>query len=179
MNGDDAPSRCHRLAAQYCAFPTLACMYRIGQKAAIKAAGRHSRPRIGCSLRSLASHAKSQSATSLDYRISRLLRDKAELSSRPVNNRQCSYEAYRARSGTVLDHVLQYEAYPSSDRRAGSGGDEVVLVIHAVEGDEEMSHVVSSGFIVDATLPGTDEGDTFVVSCAHTLEQVCRFYCRP
>lgn len=108
-------------------------------------------------------------ASSLDVRIADLLRQTSVDAVDQTAHSRSSYEKYRAHSGTVLDHVLPYEAYPSASRRAGhrSTGDEVVLVIHAVDGDEVTNHVVSSGFIVQ-----TEEGDRYVVSCAHTLEQV-------
>lgn len=115
-------------------------------------------------------------AWNIDDEVDRLLRNRTlRASAKSVGpTRSCSYRQYQNKGGTVLDHVLPYEAYPSTDRRAGSSGREVMLVVHVAEDDQAgaKDHVISSGFVVEGQVPGSDQVDRFVVSCAHTLEQV-------
>jgi hypothetical protein len=90
------------------------------------------------------------------------------------------YAEYRGNAGHVLDHVLPYEAYPSSSRRSDAVhatpretvGDGVVLVVHVLQGldghIEKMS--VCSGFAVAAKQDQVPSD--IIVTCAHTLEEV-------
>ena len=90
------------------------------------------------------------------------------------STRASSYKEYQNNTGRVLEQSLPYEAYPSSDRRAGSRGEEVVLVLHVAEAvhDWESNYVLSSGFVIETNTPERDGKEKLVVSCAHTLEQV-------
>lgn len=87
-----------------------------------------------------------------------------------------SYGEYQANGGRILDHILPYEAYPSLDRRASSRADDVVLVVHVADvespSNSRPKHVLSSGFVIEASTPDLVGKDKMVVSCAHTLEQV-------
>lgn len=109
---------------------------------------------------------------SIEETIRRLL--SAQLHVRGGPTSVSSYEEYQDNAGKILDHVLPYEAYPSGDRRAGTRGDEVVLVLHVAEAehDSDLNHVLSSGFLIETSPPDGDGLERLVVSCAHTLEQV-------
>lgn len=92
------------------------------------------------------------------------------------------YSQYQARAYTVIDRVIPYEERPKHDRRAdaiitgehGAAGNGLVTVIHAIWNDRETrleKVAVCSGFVVDASVNDSGQGDT-IVTCAHTLEQV-------
>ncbi len=83
-------------------------------------------------------------------------------------------EQYLDRSGNVLDAQLPYEPHPSPSRRVSfstdEGGDEHVhLIAHVVREGGRSKITVSSGFPLE-----TSDGQPVLVTCAHTLEEVCR-----
>ncbi|KAI9512643.1 hypothetical protein F5148DRAFT_792680 [Russula earlei] len=79
-------------------------------------------------------------------------------------------QQYLERSGNVLDAQLPYEPHPSPSRRvsfsADSGGC-VRLIAHVVREGDRSKITVSSGFAVD-----TSDGQSVLVTCAHTLEEI-------
>ena len=81
-------------------------------------------------------------------------------------------QQYLDRSGNVLDAQLPYEPHPSPSRRvsftANSGGD-VHLIAHVARENDRNRVSVSSGFALE-----TSNGQPILVTCAHTLEEVCR-----
>jgi hypothetical protein len=80
-------------------------------------------------------------------------------------------QQYLDRSGIVLDAQLPYEPHPSPSRRvsfsASSGGD-VHLIAHVARENDRNKVTVSSGFALE-----TSSGQPILVTCAHTLEEVC------
>lgn len=110
-----------------------------------------------------------------------------------VRNLQCSrvsisdiHQQYRAREYTVVDRVIPYEERPKHEKRAdaiitregGRAGNGLVTVVHAIWNDESArleKVAVCSGFVADASVNESGQGDA-VVTCAHTLEQVGFFY---
>ena len=93
-------------------------------------------------------------------------------------------EQYLKRAGHVLGASLPYESRPNEERRVqfsrhatdanvevstADGG--LFMVAHAVH-DRTGKHKIaySSGFAVHA--PGNPDGQTVLVTCAHTLEEV-------
>ena len=88
-------------------------------------------------------------------------------------------EEYMQHAGRVLDVSLPYESRPGASRRAtfaengsSSNADSALAVVaHAVHDRTGKHHITySSGFSVQ--IPGTPEGRSVFVSCAHTLEEV-------
>ncbi len=83
-------------------------------------------------------------------------------------------QQYLDRSGNVLDAQLPYEPRPSPSRRVSfstyNGGD-VHLIAHVVRENDRNKVTVSSGFAVE-----TSDGQPILVTCAHTLEEVCRLF---
>ena len=79
-------------------------------------------------------------------------------------------QQYLGRSANVLDAQLPYEPHPSSSRRvsfsADKGGD-VYLIAHVVRESDRNQITVSSGFALE-----TSDGQSILVTCAHTLEEV-------
>ena len=97
------------------------------------------------------------------------------------------YHQYQHEAGTVIDRVVPYDERPVVSKRAHmlhtaartepkEQGDGLVLVVHA-QLDEAWTALtkttVCSGFVVDASLRNSQQGDT-IVTCAHTLEEVNR-----
>jgi hypothetical protein len=82
-------------------------------------------------------------------------------------------EQYLDRSGNILDAQLLHEPRPSPSRRVpfstDEGGD-VHLIAHVVRENDRSKISVSSGFTLE-----TSDGQSVLVTCAHTLEEVCRF----
>jgi hypothetical protein len=81
-------------------------------------------------------------------------------------------EQYLDRSGHVLDAQLPHEPRPSPSRRVSFSTDEegvVHLIAHVVRENDRSKITVSSGFTLE-----TSDGQSVLVSCAHTLEEVCR-----
>lgn len=93
-----------------------------------------------------------------------------------------TYYQYHEEAGTVIDRVVPYEERPSQQKRADAvldsldreQGDGLVLVVHA-QLDRRSTHLtkttVCSGFVVNASLNDSNQGDT-IVTCAHTFEEV-------
>lgn len=81
-------------------------------------------------------------------------------------------EQYLDRTGHVLDAHLAHEPRPSSSRRLSFSTDEgggVHLIAHVVRESDRSKITVSSGFALE-----TSDGQSVLVTCAHTLEEVCR-----
>ncbi|TFK23130.1 hypothetical protein FA15DRAFT_594957 [Coprinopsis marcescibilis] len=82
---------------------------------------------------------------------------------------------YLDETGNVLDVALPYESRPSNERKVMFGDNassrEVVTIAHCAQ-DEKKQHkiTVSSGFALN--FPSPAEGETLVVTCAHTLEEI-------
>lgn len=81
---------------------------------------------------------------------------------------------YLTHSGKVLGAQLAYESQPSSSRRISLSDDnncDVHLIAHVVREGDRSKITLSSGFAVDAS-----EGQSILVTCAHTLEEVRRAF---
>jgi hypothetical protein len=81
-------------------------------------------------------------------------------------------QQYLDRSGNVLDAQLPYEPHPSPSRRisfAADGGGDVHLIAHVARENDRNKVAVSSGFVLE-----TSNGQPILITCAHTLEEVCR-----
>lgn len=81
-------------------------------------------------------------------------------------------EQYLDRSGHVLDAHLFHEPRPSPSRRVSFSTDEgggVHLIAHVVRESDRSKITVSSGFALE-----TSDGQSVLVTCAHSLEEVCR-----
>src|SRR6267154_2102018 len=86
-------------------------------------------------------------------------------------------EQYLDRSGNILDAQLLHEPCPSPSRRVSFSTDEgsgVHLIAHVVRESDRSKITVSSGITLE-----TSDGQSVLVTCAHTLEEVCRLpvYC--
>lgn len=81
---------------------------------------------------------------------------------------------YIDQTGNVLDASLPYESRPSEDRRVafedGASSKELVTIAHCLKHGNEHKIALSSGFALNA--PAPREGETLIVTCGHTLEQV-------
>lgn len=83
--------------------------------------------------------------------------------------------SYMSNSGHVLDVSLLYESRPSAGRRVNResssvNSPDVLLVAHCIQDGGEHKVTVSSGFALEA--PAPREGESLIVSCAHTFEEV-------
>lgn len=81
-------------------------------------------------------------------------------------------QQYLRRSGNVLDAQLPYEPRPSPSRRVSFStdtGHDVHLIVHVARENDRSKVTVSSGFALETT-----GGVPILVTCAHTLEEVCR-----
>lgn len=81
-------------------------------------------------------------------------------------------EQYLDRSGNILDAQLPYEPRPSPSRRvsfASGEGCDVHLIAHVVRESDRSKITLSSGFTLE-----TSDGQSILITCAHTLEEVCR-----
>jgi hypothetical protein len=81
-------------------------------------------------------------------------------------------EQYLDRSGNILDAQLLHESRPSPSRRVSFSTDEgsgVHLIAHVVREGDRSKITVSSAFTLE-----TSDGQSVLVTCAHTLEEVCR-----
>ena len=96
------------------------------------------------------------------------------------------YSQYQNEAGLVIDRVVPYEERPASAKRAdcvskssaGTCGDGTVLVVHGQldeSGSQLLKTTVCSGFVVNASISDSKQGDT-VVTCAHTLEEVSSIF---
>lgn len=85
-------------------------------------------------------------------------------------------EQYLDRSGLVLDASLPYESRPGAARRLNFGGDDeaarraIAMIVHAVQQGTEHKITYCSGFALSA--PGSTDGQSVFVTCAHTLEEI-------
>ena len=84
---------------------------------------------------------------------------------------------YVDRSEHVLDFSLPYEPSPAPNRRTtfDTGAEEsaVSIIAHYVCGDDGHKITLCSGFALDG--PGRREGESLVLTCAHTLEEASSF----
>ncbi|KAJ7275285.1 hypothetical protein B0H12DRAFT_1086577, partial [Mycena haematopus] len=81
---------------------------------------------------------------------------------------------YTERSGRVLASSLPYESRPPHHRRVTfDDGGSVVMIAHCVR-DRTGKHAVtvSSGFAL--AVPGKPDDGPFILTCAHTLEEIRR-----
>jgi hypothetical protein len=79
-------------------------------------------------------------------------------------------QQYLDRSGNVLGAQLPYEPHPSPSRRISFSADaanDVHLIAHVARESDRNKITLSSGFAVD-----TSDGQSILVTCAHTLEEV-------
>lgn len=80
---------------------------------------------------------------------------------------------YVERSGHVLDFSLPYEPAPAVDRKidfdAKPEDSALAIVAHAVRDGEDNKITLCSGFAVQGR--GHREGESLVLTCAHTLEE--------
>lgn len=84
-------------------------------------------------------------------------------------------QQYLDRSGNVLAAQLPYEPRPSPSRRVSFSSDDlgaVHLIAHVAQEGDRNKVTLSSGFAVD-----TSDGQSILVTCAHTLEEVRHFFC--
>ena len=82
---------------------------------------------------------------------------------------------YLERSGRVLPSRLPYESTPAPHRRVPDavldGG--VQLLAHVVKEGDRAKVSFSSAFAIQPDSAPNTETQPFIVSCAHTLEEVC------
>ena len=77
---------------------------------------------------------------------------------------------------------MKYESRPGPERRVRFGEEgqtvenQVVMIAHALQSRSEHKVTLSSGFALNVQSEGSGEGETFFVSCAHTLEEVSEPY---
>ncbi|TFK57420.1 hypothetical protein OE88DRAFT_1619167 [Heliocybe sulcata] len=101
-----------------------------------------------------------------------------ELCNRPSSSRvklENLVLQYMERGGHVLETSLPYESRPSSRRKVGltsAAEDGVAMIAHCVRDGENHRITLSSGFALEGT--GKHAGESVVVSCAHTLEEIRR-----
>ncbi|KAJ3718265.1 hypothetical protein C8R42DRAFT_675522 [Lentinula raphanica] len=84
---------------------------------------------------------------------------------------------YLNNSGDVLPSSLLYESRPSASRKvnrepATTDSSDVMLIAHCVQIGEEHKVTVASGFALEA--PYEREGESLILTCAHTLEEIRR-----
>jgi hypothetical protein len=81
---------------------------------------------------------------------------------------------YVDQTGNILNVSLPYESRPSEDRRVSFEGNasskEIITVAHCAKDGDKHKIALSSGFSLNA--PAPREGETLIVTCAHTLEEV-------
>ena len=78
-------------------------------------------------------------------------------------------------AGHVLDTPLPYESRPNATRRVTfDGSDGVVMVAHAMQHGDAHKVALCTGFAlnVPADKEGGENGNTVILSCAHTVEEV-------
>lgn len=80
---------------------------------------------------------------------------------------------YLSNAGRVLDASLKYESRPAQGRKLTFGSTKqhygTVMVAHCIKHHDRSQVVTCSGFVIDVN------GGGLVVTCAHTLEQVCPY----
>ncbi|KAJ8084253.1 hypothetical protein PM082_003021 [Marasmius tenuissimus] len=82
---------------------------------------------------------------------------------------------YITNAGRVLNTTLSYESRPGAERRVPIDDEEgVILVANCIKDMRTGEHevMVSSGFALE--VPTHTEGESVVVTCAHTLEEIRR-----
>ncbi|KAF7339676.1 hypothetical protein MSAN_02182600 [Mycena sanguinolenta] len=81
---------------------------------------------------------------------------------------------YTEQSGHVLAPSLPYESRPPRQRRVTfDNGDSVVMIAHcALDKNGKHAVTVSSGFAL--AVPGKPDDGPFILTCAHTLEEIRR-----
>lgn len=83
--------------------------------------------------------------------------------------------SYTSNSGHVLGVSLLYESRPSATRKVNrestsANNTDVLLVAHCVQDGDEHKVTVASGFALEA--PSQREGESLILTCAHTFEEV-------
>ena len=90
------------------------------------------------------------------------------------------FEQYQHEAGKVIARTVPYEERPKQSKWAHTShinqttqfqSDGLVLVVHACADHEKLRTAVCSGFVVDASVGDSSQGDV-VVTCAHTLGEV-------
>ncbi|KAL0950901.1 hypothetical protein HGRIS_007660 [Hohenbuehelia grisea] len=83
-------------------------------------------------------------------------------------------DQYENRRGVVLNTHLPYESRPSAERRVAFNSPEanVALIAHCAHDGTAHKLTLSSGFRLSA--PSLSSGESVFVTCAHTLEEICR-----
>ncbi|KAE9410832.1 hypothetical protein BT96DRAFT_912272 [Gymnopus androsaceus JB14] len=84
---------------------------------------------------------------------------------------------YTSNSGHVLGVSLLYESRPSATRKVNrestsANNTDVLLVAHCVQDGDEHKVTVASGFALEA--PSQREGESLILTCAHTFEEIRR-----
>ena len=86
---------------------------------------------------------------------------------------------YIDQTGNVLPVTLPYEPMPGPNRRISfeenASTKEIVTIAHCARDGNQHKITLSSGFALNS--PALREGETLIVTCAHTLEQVCMYLC--
>ncbi|KAJ3801712.1 hypothetical protein GGU11DRAFT_869489 [Lentinula aff. detonsa] len=85
--------------------------------------------------------------------------------------------SYLSNSRHILNSSLLYESHPSALRKVNRGpstanSPDVLLIAHCVQDGDEHKITVASGFALEA--PSQREGESLILSCAHTLEEIRR-----
>jgi hypothetical protein len=79
-------------------------------------------------------------------------------------------------SGHVLNFSLPYESSPAATRRtdfdARPEDSAVSMIVHCVRQGDLHKITLCSGFALEG--PGQREGDSLILTCAHTLEEASR-----
>lgn len=82
-------------------------------------------------------------------------------------------DQYLNRSGHVLDYSLPYELFPAASRRtnfdAAAEESAVSMIAHCVRDGDKHKVILSSGFALQG--PGHRQGESLMLTCAHTLEE--------
>ncbi|KZT21694.1 hypothetical protein NEOLEDRAFT_1158121 [Neolentinus lepideus HHB14362 ss-1] len=82
---------------------------------------------------------------------------------------------YMERGGNILQTSLPYESRPSSQRKVqltSAAEDGVAMVAHCVRDGENHKISLSSAFALEGSWKR--EGESVIVSCAHTMEEIRR-----
>ncbi len=82
---------------------------------------------------------------------------------------------YDDHAGHALETFLPYESRPNLTRRVTfEDSDGVVMVAHAIQHSDAHKVALCTGFALNVASEGGDKdaGNTVVLSCAHTVEEV-------
>ncbi|KAJ3998448.1 hypothetical protein F5050DRAFT_1544675, partial [Lentinula boryana] len=87
--------------------------------------------------------------------------------------------SYLSNSRHILNSSLLYESSPSALRKVNRGpstanSPDVLLIAHCIQDEDEHKITVASGFALEA--PSQREGESLILSCAHTLEEADSSY---